>query len=264
MNNCFRITGDRFSAERTDLYDLTFEIQFTRLRFLVKSGDQLLWLEDHFLGNSNDIAACEKAILSRIETHPFLNIRFWKSVKLISDLHIHTLVPSSHFVADNAPEYLALTFPSADLRQLEIMNEAIHGQTLVSGTVRSVNAIFRTLYPHLTITSTLAVGLKHFCTLNGTAAMGVISETFFDLYYQNSKNKMIAVIKSPLRNLGHLTAHTPTLLLYGEVTPYSRCYSLLKSRFQSLVLGDITGPEALPGKFSELPPQRYFTLLAGS
>lgn len=259
MNN---FTDDRFSAERTDLYDLTFEIQFTRLRFVVRSGGQLIWLEDHFLGYSNDIAACEKAITALLETHSFLHIQFWKSVKLISDLQIHTLVPSSHFAADNARKYLELTFPAADMEQLDLISETIHDQTLVTGTVRSVNALFSTRYPNLTVTSTLAVGLKHFCSRNATPAMGVISETFFDLYYQNSKNKMMVVIKSPLRNLSRLTG--PDLLLFGEVTPYSRSYSLLKSQFRSLVLGDITGAETLPESFSELPPQRYFTLLSGS
>lgn len=261
MNNCFKITDDRFSDGRTDLYDLTFEVQFSRLRFIVRSGDQLLWLEDHFLGNSNDIPACEKAIVSLIEEHPFLAVRFWKSVKLISDFQIHTLVPSAHFVSARAPKYLALTFPTADLKQLEITWEAVHDQALVAATVKSVNTIFRAIYPDLTVTSSIAVGLRHFSSLNDTQTMGVISETFLDLYYQNSKNKTIAVIKSPLRNLDHLTGSGEDLLLYGEVTPYSRSYAMLKPRFRSLTLGNITGPEALPGKFSGLPPQRYFTLL---
>lgn len=261
MNNSFKITDDRFSAGRTDLYDLTFEVQFSRLRFIVRSGDQLLWLEDHFLGNSNDIAACEKAMVTLIEEHPFLSLRFWKSVKLISDFQIHTLVPSSHFTATKASKYLALTFPTADLHQLEVISETVHGQTLVAGTVKSVNAIFRAIYPDLTVTSAIAVGLKHFSSLNDTPVMGVISETFLDLYYQNSKNKTMGVIKSPLRNLDHLTESGEDLLLYGEVTPYSRSYGMLKPRFRSLVLGNITGTEALPGNFSGLPPQRYFTLL---
>ncbi|MBX2951792.1 MAG: DUF3822 family protein [Leadbetterella sp.] len=260
MNNCFRITDDRFSAEHTDLYDLTFEVQFTRLRFVVRSGGQLIGLEDHFLGYSNDISTCERAITALLETHPILSIRFWKTVKLISDLQIHTLVPSAQFKAENAPKYLELTFPTADMQELELVTETIHHQTLVSGTVRSVNTIFRDRYPDLTLTSALAVGLNHFSRLDTAVTMGVISETFFDLYYLNTKNKMRMVIKSPLRNLAQLTG--PDLLLYGEITPYSRSYHQLKSQFRSLVLGEIT--EALPEKFSELPPQRYFTLLAGS
>ncbi|MCD8539930.1 MAG: DUF3822 family protein [Leadbetterella sp.] len=262
MNTCFKITDDRFSAERTDLYDLILEIQFTRLRFIVRSGDQLLWLEDHFLGNSNDITACEKAVSSLIREHAFLGGRFWKSVKLISDFQVHTLVPSAHFEASRAPGYLALTFPTADPDKLEVISETVGSQALVAGTVKSVNILFRTFYPNLTVSSALAVGLRYFNNLNGGQTMGVISETFLDLYYQNLKTKTIAVIKSPLKNLDHLIAGTSDLLLYGEVTPYSRTYGILETRFRNLILGDNPLPEALPGKFSGLPPQRYFTLLA--
>lgn len=255
-----KITDERFSAERTDFYDLTFEIRFTRLIFMVKSGSHLLWLEDHFLANASDISSCVQAARSLIAAHPFLAGRYWKSVKLISEFQIHTLLPHSHFDPSRSQQYLALTFPSADLHQMEIITEEIHGQVLVAGTVRSVNETFRSFYPDMTVTSSVAIGMKHFNTLMDTPGMGVISENFLDIYYRN-KSKRIVAVKLPLRNLEEVNTLIDDLLLFGEITPYGRPYQLLKPLLKRLTLGNINETDLLPGTPAGLPSQRYFTLL---
>lgn len=261
MSNCFNITDDRFSIERTDLYDLVFEIQFTRLRFIVRSGDQLLWLEDHFLGNSNDIPAFISQCTAVLDQHPFLSTRFWKSVRLVTDFQIHTLLPSSVFEPSKAEEYLMLVYPSAGLPDFEINYEAVLNQYVVTGTLRQINRLFRERYPELKIISTITVGLHHFSTLPPDQTLGIISDTFIDLYYQNGKSKTLVAEKLPVRNLTHIRALTPVLVLSGEVTPFSASYGILKDKFQTVIITHTPPAAAQSEKFRDLPEHRYFTLL---
>lgn len=255
MNNFFKITDDRFSTERTDLYDLTFEIQFSRLRFLVRSGGQLLWLEDHFLGNSNDLAACMAKCTSLIEQHAFLTTRFWKSVRLTSDLQIHTLVPLPAFDPSKAESYLMLTYPTANLSDFEVGYEPVLNQQVVTGTLRPVNRFFKDRFPGLGLISSIATGAKYFGHLPPDHTLAVISGTFIDFYYQNRKNKSLAAERTPLRNLSRIRAFTPSLVIFGEITPFSTDYRVLQEKFQTVVIGE------LPGEFRDIPSHRYFTLL---
>ncbi len=261
MNDCFKITDDRFYAERTDLYDLIFEIQFSRLRFMVRNGEQLLWLEDHFLGNSNDIAACLAKCSGLIEQHAFLGIRFWKSVRLVSSLQIHTLVPASVFESSKAETYLGLTHPTASFADFEVSTEPVLNQQVVTGTLRQVNRFFRDRYPALVLVSSVAEGAKHFSLLGPDQTLGLISDSFIDLIYLKGKNRTLTAEKSPARHLRNIRAFTPALVLFGEITPFSVSYGILKDKFQTICIGDAPRQAGFSEPFQNIPAHRYFTLL---
>jgi len=258
MNNCFKITDERFSAERTDLYDLIFEIQFSRFRFMVCSGSQLLWLEDHFLGNSNDLQACMARYSAILEQHPVLGIPYWKSIRLISGFQIHTLIPAEVFETSRAAEYLQLVYPSARLADFEVTSEAVLNQHMVSATISKINRIFRERYPTLTVLSGITTGMRYFARLSPDITLGVMADRFIDLYYRNTKSKLTIAEKIPLKYLDELSGSTLTLM--GEVTPFSASFALLKERFQTVMIGNYVLPEEPAGKFADLPGHRYFTL----
>lgn len=261
MNNSFRITDDRFSAERTDLYDLVFEVQFSRIRFIVRSGDQLLWLEDHFLGYSNDIGACIAHYTRLLEEHPFLSVRFWKSVKLVSDFQIHTLIPADAFEPSKAATYLMLAYPTARADDFEVSSEPVLNQYLVTGTLRQINRLFIERYPRLSIVSGLVAGLKYFSRLSPDQTLGVISDSFIDLYYQNGKSQTLVAVKSPIRNLEKIRAQTSALVLSGEVTPFSTAFEILKEKFKTVIISPGTPSAGQSERFQDIPEHRYFTLL---
>lgn len=261
MDTCFKITDDRFSTERTDLYDLVFEIQFSRLRFLVRSGDQLLWLEDHFLGNTNDISAFMSQCTGVLNQHPFLQIPFWKSVRLVTNFQIHTLLPSSVFTSSKAEKYLTLAYPSVRFSDFEINYEEVSSQYVITGTVAKINRLFRERYPDVKVISAIAVGLQYFSTLSPDQSLAIVSDSFIDLYYQNGKSKTLVAEKLPVKNLDHIQAFTPVLVLSGEVTPFSGPYGILKEKFHTVIISGTT-PAGVPAeKFRDFPEHRYFTLL---
>jgi len=253
------ITDDRFSAARTDLYDLIFEIQFSRLRFMVRSGEQLLWLEDHFLGNSNDVASLITKCITLLEQHSFLNTRFWKSVRLVSDLQVHTLVPDSAFEASKAGEYLMLAYPTARLTDFEISYEPVLDQQIVTGTLRQVNGTFRNYYPGLRVVSSIAAAAGYFSRMAPEQTLGVISDRFIDLFYLKGKNKTLRAEKTAIKNIRNKRITTPVLVLFGEVTPFSTSYGLLKEKFETVIIGRL--PQPAETNFREFPEHRYFRLL---
>lgn len=261
MNDCFKITDDRFSAERTDLYDLIFEIQFSRVRFVVRSGGLLLWLEDHFLGNSNDITGCLAKCSVLLDQHPFLGTRFWKSVRLVSSLQIHTLVPVSGFEPSKAETYLKLTYPTATFTDFEVNSEPVLSQQVVTGTLRQINRFFRDRYPGLVLVSSIAEGAKHFSGLAPDQTLGLISDSFIDLIYLKGKSKTLTAEKSPARGLGKIRAFTPALVLFGEITPFSASYGILKDKFQTVTIGGTFRQTEFSEPFQNIPLHRYFTLL---
>lgn len=262
MNNSIRITDDRFSTERTDIYDLVFEVQFSRMRFMVRSDDQVLWLEDHFSGNSNDIGACIAQYTRLLEEHPFLSARFWKSIKLVTDFQIHTLIPSEAFEPSKAEAYLMLAYPTARPDDFEVNSDLVLNQYLITGTIREINRLFTERYPRISIVSALAVGLKYFSGLSSPdQTLGVVSDSFIDLYYRNGKSPTPIAVKWPIRNLEMISAHTSALILSGEVTPFSKAFEILKEKFTTVTINPDTYGAGQSDSFRDIPEHRYFTLL---
>lgn len=254
-----KITDDRFSVARTDSYDLIFEIQFSRLRFMVRSGEQLLWLEDHFLGNSNDVATLVTKCTALLDHHSFLNTRFWKSVKLVSDLQVHTLIPAADFDASKAEEYLMLTYPTARLTDFEISYDPVLNQQVVTGTLRQLNSIFRNYYPGLQVVSSIAATAGYFSRMAPEQTLGVISDRFIELFYLNGKNKTLRAEKTAVKNIRNTKITTSVLVVFGEVTPFSTSYGLLKEKFETVTIGQLPHPAGI--NLREFPEHRYFRLL---
>ena len=263
MNNYLKITDDRFAAERTDLYDLHLEIQFSHFRFMVKSGEQPLWLEDHFLGYSNNITTCLAKCAALLEQHPFLRTALWKRVKLASALQIHTLVPTPVFDAAKAATYLELTYPAALPADFEISFEPVLNQQVITGCLQEINRFFREYYPDLTPLSIVAEGAKYLHPLSPDLTFGLISDSFIDLIYRKGKNQDLTTEKILTRNLNDIIAPTSTLVLFGEITPFSTRFKLLEEKFKTVIPGTPAAAEEWTGNFRNIPAHRYFTLLHG-
>lgn len=257
-NNTFKITDERFSAEYTERYDLTLEVQYSRLRFTVKYGDELLVLEDHFLGQGHDLTACLSRCTALIEHHPFLGHPSWKSVQLLSDFEIHTLVPAPFYRPSLADSYLALAYPSASVKDFDMYSGAVSDHYLVSGTPKKVTRLFTTLYPGLGTPSSLAIQAGYFAQKYTHLTMGMVSDHFVTLYTMKGKNKFLNIEKIPIRNLPGLPASASELVLFGEITPFSASYRVMEEKFQTVRIGHTPPPS---GHTDSTPWHRYFTLL---
>ncbi len=258
-NNTFKITDERFSTEYTERYDLTLEVQYSRLRFTVKHGEELLVLEDHFLGQGHDLTACLSRCAALIEHHPFLGLPSWKGVQLLSDFEIHTLVPAPVFLPSLAERYLALAYPSAPVTDFDVYSEAVSGHYLVSGTPKKVTRLFTMVYSGLAPLSSLAVQARYFARNFTHLAMGVASDHFVTLYAMKGKNKTLNIERIPVRNLPNLSTSASELILFGEITPFSASYGVMKEKFQAVRIGHTPPPSEHP---DSIPWHRYFTLLS--
>lgn len=250
------IRDERFSTDHTDQYHLVFEIQYSSFRFMVKADEQVFWLEDHFLGNSNDLATCLKKCSHILKAHPFLPIPNWRTVRVISDLQLYTLIPSQAFTPAHVSEYLEHTYPAARISDFEITNQSVSSHQLIMGTPLMIYDFFAQYYPNVVTLSALAGAIKHLTTLHPDQTLGIIGDTFITLCCVTGKNKVLRTRKMPLDSLSEITAHTPHLTLYGEVTPFSRTFLKLEEKFDSVTIGEWSGPLA-----QDLPWHRYFTLL---
>ncbi len=264
MHNSFRITDDRFTKERTDLYDLIFEIQFSRFRFIVCSGDSVIWFEDHFLGLENDVEATLEKTSEIIKNHDFLSVKDWKTIRVISDFQLHIIIPAGNFKGNNINEYIQVAFPSIKLSDFELFSEKIDAQIIVYALMKKVNELFTKMYPQLIVsfTTPTVIGLTHFCKNDPANATCVVSDVFFDLYHRNGKSKLITVERLPLKELHRLPSNKKSLNIYGEITPYSTVYKYLEEKFESIEIGSLQKAGQFSPKFVDIACHRYFTLIS--
>lgn len=264
MTNFFKITDERFSKDRTDFYDLVFEVQFSRFRFLIQSNDSVIWLEDYYLGSKNNLETTSEKIREIITNHAFLNITFWKSIRIISAFEVNTILTENNHEICKNDEYIKICFPSIELNNFTIFSQNIKKNVIVFALVKSINQIFISQYPEskLQFTSTAAVSLGHQNSSDLTTSVCLVTESFVDIIRENPKTKTLKSDRILTRNINNLNQSSEDVVLYGEVTPYSPMYGVLREKFKGITMGKTPNEEKLSAQLSEIASQRYFTLLA--
>jgi hypothetical protein len=264
MTNCFKITDERFSTDRTDFYDLIFEVQFSRFRFIIQSNDSVIWLEDYYLGTENNLEATSEKIEEIFFNHSFLKNPYWKSIKVISDFQVHTLLAENSYQESKNEEYIRISYPTIRLTDFEIFNQKAGNHVVIFALIKSVNDIFRKNYPEgkFQFTSGTSVGLSYYASSENKDALWVISDSFVDQFYKNPKTKTLICSKTPIRHISSINLTGENLKVFGEITPYSTAYGLLVGRFKNVTVGETPNEDRLSSGFSEIAAQRYFTLMA--
>ena len=264
MTNCFKITDERFSTDRTDFYDLIFEVQFSRFRFLIQSNDSVIWLEDYYLGNENNLTSTSEKIKEIFLNHSFLKNPYWKSIKVISDFQVHTLLAESSYQQAKNEEYIRISYPTIRLADFEIFSDKAENHVIIFALIKSINDIFREVYPEgkFQFTSSTSVGLNYYASSECKDALWVISDSFVDQFYKNPKTKTLISSKTPVRSISSLNLPTENLKVYGEITPYSTAYEIIRERFKNVTIGETPNEDKFSVVFSEVAGQRYFTLMA--
>jgi hypothetical protein len=264
MNNCFKITDERFNTDRTDFYDLIFEIQFSRFRFIILSNDSVIWLEDHYLGIENDLPTTLEKIKNIFTTHSFLKIPYWKSIKVISDFQVHTLLENNSHTSSKNEEYIKICFPTINLSYFEVYSEKAGNHTVVFALVKTANQLFREYYPEgkFHFTSSTYVGINYNSSLATENTLCILSDSYLNSFYLNPKTKTPITTRIPLSQISTFQPPSQSLKIYGEITPYSTAYRLLNDRYTNIIMGETPNEGKLPIGFTEVSSQRYFTLMA--
>lgn len=264
LMNCFKITDERFLIERINQYQLILEVQFSRLRFIVVFNNNVITLEDHFLGSDNSVPTFLEKIHTIFEEHPFLKQNQWESVKLISDFQIHTLIPIGNFNSDFRKDYIHISFPTVVLEDFDVFHVQAQNQVLVYATLKKVNDFFREYFTNLRCSSTVAEAFLYHNTYLDSQVLGVISDNYVDVLSKNTKTKNTITARMLLRDLNQSKPIKETLLAFGEITPYGTIYNDLSELYNEVIIGETPQQYELPVQFKEVACQRYFTLLTSS
>lgn len=249
------LVDDRFNPVRCDAYDLYIEIQFNRLRFIAKKDEEILCLEDHFLGVCTDPTHTSVQVEKLMAIHPFLCRKDWKSVHLISQFQIHALVPTEAF--GEAEKYLCLVFNDINKDNFIFFSEVIEKQTLHIGTLESIYQAFQKYYERIELHSPMTAGLR--LTLERKKHQIIISDHFLDYYFYYPKKGSVSVRRIPLIDLEELDVENQPTTLWGEITPYGNLFNQIKEKIKDIEMGSIN--RGIANIYSELPQHRYITLL---
>jgi hypothetical protein len=249
------LVDDRFNPVRCDAYDLYIEIQFNRLRFIAKKDEEILCLEDHFLGVCTDPAQTSVQVDKLMAIHPFLSRKDWKSVHLISQLQVHAVVPTE--ARGDAEKYLSLVFNGIHTDNFTFFSEVFEKQTLHIGTLTSIFRTFQKYYERIELHSPLAAGLR--LTLERRSPQIIISDQFLDYYYYYPKKGSVSIRRIPLKDLETLDIENHPTTLWGEITPFGNLYNQLKEKITEIEMGNIN--KGIANFYSEIPQHRYITLL---
>lgn len=262
MHNCFKITDDRFHIENIEQYNLVFEIQFSRLRFVLAQNATIFWLEDYFLGLENDIDTVIYRIRTIIENHPFLKATYWKTIHIVSDFEINTLIPKELFLEKNLNCYIETAFPTSESNEFEYSYSSTKKQIFVFGLLKRINNTFREIYKDKEIffESASAISLNYY-DQSGSEYLCTISETFITLYKTAPKSKLITSLKVGFQEIGLLPAIDNPITVFGEITPFSHTYQQMEAHGYQILFKELPAEIKLSQYFADIATQRYFHIL---
>jgi hypothetical protein len=273
-SNVFKVIDDRFSIDRIEDYDLLIEVQQTRLKFLLRetSTKTIIWLEDHYLGTNNNPSTFEENLKSVINQHEFLKANFWNSIDVTVHFPFYGVIPKDIFSPDLSEKYLKLQYPELAVEKYQTENFPIREDQFIVLIPKDLIKLFESYYPGKPIgfSNTFANALKYFEKHDRIQNKNliIINDSWLEAIYVEPKTghlKTIAVslkskilpdFLSEIEKNGQLKT-----LIFGEITPFSTIYRLIKNKLKALEFGGIPRNCKLSQYFSEVPEQRYFTLL---
>ncbi|MCP9763432.1 DUF3822 family protein [Lacihabitans soyangensis] len=272
--NIFKVTDDRFSIERIEDYDLLMEIQQTRFKFLLreKNSKTVIWLEDHYLGSNNSPEVLEKKLKTVFAEHEFLKANFWNSISLTIDFPCFCSIPQDFYDSKLANNYLKIQYPELIPSEFEIVNFKLNEDYLLFGIPKRTISFFQNYYPSRLIaySNSLLNSLKYFHGHERIQNKNllILNDEWLEAIYKEPKTGNIKTEKITLKskNLRVFLNEIETqgqikTLIFGEITPFSSIFRIIRDKLKALEFGGLPRNIKLSQYFSEIPEQRYFTLM---
>jgi hypothetical protein len=276
------IKDERFDAEKCAEYELMIELGAERLRFFVleSANRRVLCLEDYSIGGLPNDKKWAVWLGKLFEEHPFLGADSWKNVVICFNTPSFTLIPDVYFRKEYANSYLGL-----------IRGEIMEGEQLLHQEVkkleaRNIFAVNKELWEW--ILTTYTIQLPAFVHQTGALIEGTLNlsaaekgNTLMTFHFEDDFVTLTLARKEQLlfcnkfgyktaADMGYfvmfvldslqLTPENVSCYLYGEITPYSEDYQLLKKFLPHLLFGKNPKKLALGDVFEDLPEHRYFSL----
>lgn len=273
-SNVYKVIDDRFSIDRIEDYDLLIEVQQTRLKFLLRetSSKTTIWLEDHYLVSNYDPATFEGNLRAIINEHEFLKANFWNSIYVTVHFPFYGVIPKEFFSPDLSEKYLKLLYPELAVENYQTENLSIRVDQFIFLIPLDLKKLFLSYYPskNIVFSNTFANALKYFEKHERIQNKNliIINDNWIEAIYLEPKtghlkteavslkSKMLTDFLSEIEENGQLKT-----VIFGEITPFSSIYRLIKNKLKALEFGGIPRNCKLSQYFSEVPEQRYFTLL---
>jgi hypothetical protein len=275
VSNSFKIIDDRFSVDRIENYDLLMEIQQTRFKFILRDSTSktIIWLEDYYLGPSGSISDFIEKLKEVIEDHKFLKANFWNKIAVTVDFPIHIIIPEDLFEENLLERYLKLQIPDFSSTEFEIQTAQIRQDYYIFLIPKVLRALLTNFYQgkELAISSSLYNSLRYFQSHERIQNKNILifSDEWLQLIFVEPENGNLRTEKLPLASRstaaflneiekkGQLKS-----LVFGEITPFSASYRMVKNKLKALEFGGVPRNSTLSQFFAEVPEQRYFTLLS--
>jgi hypothetical protein len=262
---------------------LCIEIGRRSLRFcIVRGADRYCpWLEDYVL-EAHDEESLVAEIGRIITQHPLLSRNDWEEVRVSINETDFTLVPTTWFRETYSEQYLKMVLGINDLG----------GKLVISGRVNQIDAysVFsvpekwaslmkqqygatRLGFVHVT-TAAIAGTLTHnpgnrdkkivSLSVEDEFVTLVVSEdrklVLCNRFHFSGHQELTYLVLFTLNQLNYLPEEI-TLLLYGEITPFSENYKELSQFIPNLYLGSKPGALRYCEAFDDIPDHRFNTLL---
>ena len=275
FTNVYQISDERFSIEQIENYDLFIEAHSNRFKFILreKASKIIIWLEDHYFGPLESEEEYLQKIKDLFNNHLFLKANFWNSIEVLSDAPFFCLIPNDFFNPLLSENYLKAHFSSLETSDFQIKSDKIGNQNLVFGFPKKLISVFEEIYAQKEIFYSLSIinAVKYFekdQALHNKNIL-VLSDTWIEAIVKNPITKDLKIEKlstqsnSFLDVLGRIEKEGELKnLIFGEITPFSNIYKVIKQKLKALEFGTIPKGTKLSQYFEELPEQRYFTLFA--
>lgn len=272
--NIFKVTDDRFSIDRIEDYDLLMEVQQTRFKFLLreKSSKTIIWLEDHYLGSNNSPETFEFKLKKIFAEHEFLKANFWNSINLTVDFPCFCSIPKDFYVEKLSQNYLKVQYPDLASVEFEIETIKIKDEYLIFSVPKKTISLFENYFPSkvVSFSNSLLNSIKYFYGHERIQNKNllILNDEWLEAIYIEPKTGSIKTEKITLKSknlYGFLNEIEKNgqlkTLIFGEITPFSAIYRVIKEKLKALEFGGIPRNSKLSQYFSEIPEQRYFTLL---
>ena len=276
-----RVRAANFDPEKIPSYSLCFQIGIRGFQLCVinKQTSRCLLLEDYRLENIKTINTRLEIIRSIVEKSPILKSNKWDSIKLSFKTHKFTLVPSSHFLAEAASDYLVL---NSEIKTK--IEEVYYYKHISSNTVNVYTTDIKVVkwakqtYPKKSIQvihqgSAFIEGIlsyddhsheKSMFTLidRGIMHIAVTQKQqllFYNQYAARKPEDYLKYIMLIFKELG-LSQKTAKLVVWGMIKNNGPHLQLLQKYIRNISLGTKPNFLKLPEAFDDLPEHRYFDL----
>lgn len=271
-----------FDTNQIAHYALFIELGIDQFRFCVVDTrtHQVLVLEDYAVSNLLHQHQMANWIDELFESHDFIKYTNWKNIAISFNTLHFTLVPDEFFRKEYGEGYWQLVTGEA----VKLTERLIH-QAIKSIKARNLFVVEIDVWEQLMNKYSLSnlLLLHQVSTLiEGTLAQAnTEAKLLMNLYFEEEFVTVVLAQNGKLLLCNKFTYKTPidmgyfimfvldslqlkpadvACFLYGEITPYTEDYSLLKKFFTNLQFGKKLSQLRWGEAFEDVPEHRYFGL----